>query len=115
MLNGKRGNKWLDDTEWSTSFELKSNSIWINNPADEHPLPNYQYQHGGVKVGDGELSIGFAFRIVNSVQEYNASNDLRSYDLSASHEDNSKVYKRFMSHQGTFHENLVKLMNQILH
>ena len=114
IVKGNRGNKWLDDTEWSTSFELKSNSVWINNPGDEHPSPRYQYQHGGVKVGEGELSIGFAFRIVNSVQEYNASNDLRSYDHSASHEDNSKVYKRFMSHQGNFHKNLVKLMNHIL-
>ena len=114
IVKGKRGNKWLNDTEWSTTFELENNSIWINNPADEEPSPRYQYQHGGVKVGEGELSIGFAFRNVNCVQEYNVMSDLRSYDVSASHEDNSKVYKRFMSHQETFHENLVKLMNQIL-
>ena len=81
IVKGNRGNKWLDDTEWSTSFELKSNSVWINNPGDEHPSPRYQYQHGGVKVGEGELSIGFDFQIGNSVQEFNDINDLRLYDM----------------------------------
>ena len=62
----------------------------------------------------GEMSIGFAFRIVDNVEEYDNINHLRAYDNSANHEDHSKIYKRFMSRQGEFHKNLVSLMNKIL-
>jgi len=104
----------MDDTDWSRSFDISNNSIWILNPIDEKALGKYQYQHGGVKVMKGEISIGFAFRILKNVEEYNIFNDIRAYDISANHEDYSKIYKRFMSRQGEFHKNLVSLMNKIL-
>ena len=114
IVKGKRGNKWMDDTDWSRSFELSNNSIWILNPIDEKAKGKYQYQHGGVKVKKGEMSVGLAFRIVKNIEEYDVVNDIRAYDTSGNHDDNSKIYKRFMSHQGGFHKNLVTLMNQIL-
>ena len=114
IIKGKRGNKWMDDTNWSRSFHISNNSIWILNPIDEKAFGKYQYQHGGVKVMKGEMSIGFAFRILKNVEEYNIDNDIRAYDISANHPDYSNIYKRFMSCQGEFHTNLVSLMNKIL-
>ena len=104
----------MDDTDWGRSFELSNNSIWILNPIDEKALGKYQYQHGGVLVKKGEMSIRFAFQIVRKIEEYSIVNDIRAYDTSANHEDNSKIYKRFMCRQGKFHKNLVTLMNKTL-
>lgn len=91
----------------------KNNSISIIHPDDENPDPIFQYQHGGVKVGKGQLSIGLAFRIVNSIQEYDA-NDIRTYDTTSKHADYSKVYARFMKNNREFHENLISLMNMTI-
>ena len=113
IIKGKKGNKWLYDTDWGATYQLTSNSISIIHPGDENPDPLFQYQHGGVKVGKGELSIGLAFRIVKSIQEYDV-NDIRSYDTSAKHEDYSKVYARFMKNQREFHEILISLMNKTI-
>ena len=113
IIKGKKGNKWLYDTEWGATYQLSSNSISIIHPDDENPDPIFQYQHGGVKVGKGQLSIGLAFRIVNSIEEYDV-NDIRTYDTSSKHADYSKVYARFMKNNREFHENLISLMNMTI-
>ena len=61
---------WVNDDNWSTSFDLADDTITVINPGDEDPLSSKnkdaftQYMHGGVSVLGDRLVIGLVFRNV---------------------------------------------------
>ena len=74
---GKKSKQcWKNNTEPCEQFQLHHNSIFVLHPVDEVPMircvgeTKSQYQHGNVKVKDGDLSIGLIFRCVTHTLNY---------------------------------------------
>ena len=74
--------KWQTDKNWQNIFNMNIHYITITNPLDECPTYNtildtkVKYQHDGVKVIANTISVGYVFRVVKTVKEYNISNNV---------------------------------------
>ena len=109
-------NIWESDKEWSSHFDIVSDTISTIHPDDENAKTPFvdpvQYQHGNVKVGKNEFSIGFVFRIVDSVGEYSLKSDLHYVDPSNTFKDFSKDYENFNKKKLVFHQYLLSLFKR---
>ena len=67
---------WISEKESLNKFELTNNSIFVLHPSDEKPYVRNigetlsQFQHGNVRVKEGQLSIGLIFRHVTQAIAY---------------------------------------------
>ena len=116
MTKGAKGNKWQDDKNWSTTYQLSSDSISIGHPDDEDPMSPlnrdnlYQYLHGGVNITDDKFSVGFAFRVVDSIKEYDPNTNLMISDCKGSEFEQSYNNIEYNSRQ--YHMRMLNLFHR---
>ena len=104
--------KYQTDKQWQTSFHMNNHPVTISNPLDECPTYNnvldtkVKYQHGGVNIIYNKLSVGYFFRVVKTVKEYNMRNDIMiSIREPKKNGVNLKVTEIF--DRDLFHQNLI--------
>ena len=123
VLNWKRWNivksKWSNDTTFSESYDIDSDTITIINQLDENPCSDKNikerslYQHGDVNVSGEKITAGVVYRIANSEQSYNIGNDVMvvEYTHGVNHIVNGVIGFDYVR----FHECLQKLVdNQLI-
>ena len=83
-----KSGKWVVDKSFSFEEVLRHGTIGVVHPDDERPFRfnvgdgvyMAQYQHGGIRVGDGLLSICLAFRTVTTTAKFDIKTNQRIFD-----------------------------------
>ena len=117
LVNGSRSKKWRNDNEWNTTFNITSDSLSFIHPDDENPMSPknsdklHQYLHGGVQLSKDAFSIGFAFRVVDSIKDYNTETNLMS--LCQHIAEYKQSYKDIHKISDCFHRNILNFFINI--
>ena len=105
------------DYSYKSEYLLSCDSLTVINTLDEDPLyidknrKYFQYQHGNVNTRSNEFSVGFVFRNVSNIREYDSNNSVMI------HPNNSIgdiVHNKIGYDLDAFHRNLINLYHNVI-